>query len=248
MTSSPFLNLPREIRDQTYEWVFPFRTSFIVPVCQGLSLTVNLEDGEAPTAFHLDRWFYICSQGVLPPLKSRSHLKIHAQQALNLMLVNRQISAEFAAYFYAALTFSGQPSASSDLSYFIEGIGPFRRDLIKTIELYTRFDYRPPLNFENFDLLCTLGNLQKVMIETTQKNTAIVQEAVIRGGIHKLKGRVEIVVRNTTKRVVKHRLGKILKFEELKTTVWACAKGQTKWTRGVTHWEILFKGWPGTEL
>lgn len=248
MTSSPFLNLPRELRDQIYEWVFPFRNSFIVPVCQGLLLTVNLEEDRAPTPFHLDRWFHICSQGAVSSLKSKRRLKIQAQQVLKLMLVNRRISAEFAAYFYGALTFSGAPSVSSDLSYFIEGIGPSRRDMIKTIELDDRFDYRPPLDFGNFDTLCMLGNLQKVTIETTQTNTPLVQKAIVRGGIHKLKGRVEIVVRNTTKRVAKHRLERILKFEEWKTTVWTCAKGQAKWTQGITRVEILFKGWPGTEL
>lgn len=248
MTSFPFLNLPREIRDQIYEWVFPFKSSFIVPVCQGLSMTVNLEDDdETPTPFHLDRRFYVCSQGAVSSLKCKHRFKIQAQQVLKLMLVNRQISSEFAAYFYASLTFSGRPSALSDLSSFIKGIGPFRRDLIKTLDLDARISSHPPLDFGDFDLFCTLGNLQKVTIETSQPDTAIVQKALIRGGIHKLKGLVDLAVRNTTKRVVIHRLEEILKFEEWKTTTWTCAKGQTKWT-GVTRLEILFKGWPGTEL
>ncbi len=146
MTSSPFLDLPREIRDLIYGWVFPPKGKHVRPADRGLWMTVNLEDDGHPTRFRLDRGFLIFGEEATSS-KSKIFMIPFARNLLELTLVNHQISAESVAYFYSTITFSGAPRLNSNLSNFLKGIGPSRRSFIRTIQLKERWGDHLPLRF-----------------------------------------------------------------------------------------------------
>ena len=236
MPSSPFLDLPREIRNQIYEWVFFPNCVYITPVIQGKAMCQN---PNVPSQL-LDRGFSVFHKAGTP----KALVIPRAQDILGLMLVNHQISAEAATSFYGKFIFRGRPSSQAVLSSFIVGIGRFRRNLIKRIELDDRSGpLRQSILFEFkiLELLSTLENLQKLTIKTSVPRVARLQEALILGGIRKLTGRVDIVVRDTLEGRARHPLEHIFSFVNLRTTTWTCAKGQTKWETD-TRFEIVFGG------
>ena len=246
MASSPFLSLPREIRDQVYGWVFTFRCDSIGPTNRGKMIIEESDEATKP----LVRGFVFCGGGSNPLSQFKCSYFPRARKLLGLTLVNRQISAEAVASFYGTLVFSENPSSKSSLSYFIKGIGATRRYFIKTIELTNRFmvrDYDFSLDFGIFDLLCTLSNLQKLIIEPSIHDLGQLWEILMSGGVHKLTGRFQIVVRNSIIRSANHRLGEFFKFLRRKTYVWTCANGQKEWKQGDTQCEVFYVGGPGED-
>ena len=229
MASSTFLELPREIRDQIYEWAFFPDCVYITPIFQA---TYQNPDDSSRL---LKKGFSVSCEARTP----KTLVIPWAQDVLGLMLVNNQISAEAAASFYGKFIFRGRPSSHGVLSSFIIGIGPFRRNLIKRIELDDRSEpIRQSILFEVkiLDLLSMLENLRSLTIETSIPR--VLQESLILGRIRKLTGRVEILVRNTLESKARHPLEHVFSFINLRISTWTCAVGQTRWETG-TRTEIV---------
>lgn len=103
MDSSPFLNLPREVRDRIYEWVFPSNFDIVTPIDGGKvmieeydSELVDQVDGVTRFVDHsntptnqLGKGFRICRRSGRPTWKVVQHSRSQAWDMLGLMLVNR---------------------------------------------------------------------------------------------------------------------------------------------------------------
>ena len=214
-------------------------------VDQADGVTWFVDHSKGPSK-QLGKGFRICRRSGRPTWKVVQHSRSPAGDMLGLMLVNRQVSAEATTSFYSNIIFSGCPSLGSVLSSFIRGIGPFRRSLIKKIELEDRnlASKHTPLDFGIFGLLCMLEHLDQISIETSTWEVMLLLDNLAQGGINKFTGRVQIVVSNTVTEMPPGVHNDVLRYVNRKRYVWECAKGETEWKASETDYGIWIIVWP----
>lgn len=164
--SPTFTTLPWEIRNEIYSYVFDKKEISIVTYKQITRkfwlvnpLPKRTED------FHgvSDPQNYLAL--LLAKRTELFHGASDPQKTLALLLVNHQISDEAAAYFYHKMLFRGTWAA---LRPFIKGIGAYRRDMIKSVEI-TRTDSIISVfkHNEAFQLLSELPSLRNLRVAIT---------------------------------------------------------------------------------
>lgn len=140
--SPTFTTLPWELRNEIYSYVFYYK-----------NVSIRTFRRHAPKLWLLNPL----------PKRTDNFYGISApQETLALLRINHQIYEEAAAYFYHKMLFRGTWPA---LRSFIKGIGAYRRDMIKSVEI-TQTD--PIISVfkhnEAFRLLSGLPSLRKLRV------------------------------------------------------------------------------------
>jgi len=211
MSSESFLQLPREIRDRVYDFVFP---------------------GEAVLPVTISRKRRFLKPG--PPCwKDFSNAEEKTpDEILALFYVNHQISAEAKVCFYGRHTITGQPS---DLLCFIQGIG-LCRDLIRNIEIheacvFREFTYRR-LMPQLLGKLSTLLHLRSVMVRMSETDFQSAQSRITEFGFGQLDQQVEITIHSFCMRHIFFDDGGALKHHStsyVTVITWTQAEGSLEW-------------------
>ncbi|MCJ1460993.1 hypothetical protein MMC28_011375 [Mycoblastus sanguinarius] len=241
MSPSPFLRLPREVRDRIYEFVFEFETVVsLSPPRRNPSIRGRSGLATSPADKHSwFGWLWSMSNTISNRETSSSyaqppfHVGDSVGKATSILLVNQQISAEAATTLYARYTFATTPL---DLVTFLRLIGR-NRDLIRKIEirdawLLIKECYLAILAL--FGTLENLTNLQTVEFRTyyrdSYRDAGKLNKRLLYNGIGPLQGRIDIVVRNLACKSTRHiepSKPAVSSYFEVET--WTYAKGATEW-------------------
>jgi len=152
---------------------------------------------------------------------------VEPETFLALLLVNHQVSEQAAVNFFGKRTFGGQIQT---LLVFLQGIGPRRRALLRSVVCRDAF---VPLFLPNIKISCTprslfglLGttNVSRFEHFTRSEGFDEARKKLIDAGIMQLSGRIEVVVHvdhgfNMTKDGA----------SVLSSTTWRCEKNQRCW-------------------
>lgn len=221
--SPSFIILPLEVRNEIYSHVFGY--DYIAPFSPDTGKLLLLN----------------------PPPQSTDgfYRKSDPQQILAILCVNHQISDEAAAYFYGKTTFRGGQVA---VNAFIKGVGARRRDMIRSVAISHRDLLASPFdNGETFELLSRLPSLRKLRVSTSVHDFTQLQNELIRCGILKLAGTVDITVYNTYGKTTLSNSAPPVEQMCLDRYVWRCARGTTQWTGGgcvrKTTAQFQWKNW-----
>lgn len=156
--------------------------------------------------------------------------RFFAKTMLALLHVNHQISAEAAFTFYGKRVFC---SRSKQLLPFLGSIG-LRRYLIRDIEVLEAPDGSLRLPPQTFDILQTLSSLRSFTIKIRKTSFKTVQNHLVRIGVYKLTGRMDVNVHSERARDISYyelsgskSIGLLERV--IFTNTSTCAKGETEW-------------------
>jgi hypothetical protein len=176
MVLRTFFDLPREIRDQIYRYVFE---------CDAVSPCAKTSNNRPRKRLVFNRTVRR-GQRFLP--------SYCPNDVLALLLVNRQISTEAALSFYGNTSFSG---TLDDMYFFLKGIGPQRRNMVRTINLPPQlYSAEKAAHLRLYNLLLTLQSLRRVQISFSTPDMSIVRKALLNTGVCRLMGIVDFVLYN----------------------------------------------------
>ena len=221
MSSSSFLQLPRELRNKIYDFLFPWET--LTPIIDELQDHVFLPS----------RPFGSCSAP-------------YAEEVLALLSVNRQISAEAKENFYRERTFSGEPSQLRD---FLRGIGT-RSHLVRIVEIKESMALVSPKYSITYampslvDVLKTLPLLRLIRVLASGKTMKSAQLFMEAYGLDQLAENVGIVICNRDLHLPEIQPGiggTAYTFYEM-ITVWDWAENKLQW-RGTERKERFIERW-----
>lgn len=176
MTLRTFFDLPREIRDKIYGYVFE---------CDAVSPFVKFTRNQRRKRLVFN---YAVRRG------QRFLPSYRPNDVLALLLVNRQLSTEAAPCFYGNTTFSG---TLDNMCFFLEGIGHQRRNMVRTINLPPQLcSAGKAAHLRLYDLLITLQRLRTVQISFSSPDMGTVRRALLTTGVCRLIGIVDFVLYN----------------------------------------------------
>lgn len=155
------------------------------------------------------------------------------ENALALLYVNHQVSAEATSTLYRTSAFSGCPCGFTN---FLSDIGPHRY-AIKNLTLRTNFSGQEAPCLEHLSQavvsFSTMEKLATLVINCEHSYFAEVQKKLVDCGIDKLPARIAVTVKND------YRPGTQGGTNLFKcTNTWECAKGDNIWTGGENQWRL----------
>lgn len=195
-----FIELPREIRDRVYDFVYDFNKVLLVKSLRKYLIIRSSFRDKYP--------------------------KVTPDEFLALLHVNRQISEEAQLSLYGKHTFEGQPS---DLCHFLEGPG-LRRFMTRRIEvgevLFFSSDSYNEFFTELFVILSTLSHLRFVKVNMLAKDTETALSKLNKYGISQVNRSIEITmhIKRRCYRAETSLLGWYYVVD-----VWTLPSGKTEW-------------------
>lgn len=171
-----FFDLPQEIRDEIYGYVFE---------CDTVSPCAKNTNNQLRKRLVVNHTIHR-GQRFLPSYRPND--------VLALLLVNRQISTEAAQCFYGNTSFSG---TVDNVYLFLKGIGPERRNMVRTIILPPQLcSIERTAHLRLCDLLITLKSLRTVQLSFSSPDMSAVRKALFNTGVCRLMGNVDWVLYN----------------------------------------------------
>lgn len=223
----PLKELPREVRDHIYDYVFEPGDITVKP----------------PYSFSRT------------PTSTESAIRQDPQIILALLLVDRQIFHEAVQIFYSRRAFCIASTSYSDPCLFLRNIGQGRLDLIRTIryslhmstdycrdssgQYFQSFWYPEQTQWrETFRYLRSACGLRMLeidlrMIPVGKAKPSPREWAELETCLVGIKGRVDLLVSNRCHVSVKQypvECQRITTEKTSRTNYWTCKKGQTEWT------------------